>query len=388
MRESHIRAGKQIRTETVDVHERGGQKLQIQQQLERLASLRTVEQAITNSLDSRVTLGVVLDAAVARLHVDAAGILVAGPDRVTLRYACCRGFAISSLPAREVNIGEGLTGRAVLARRTFRVPDLSRFADQELVPPVARQFRSYFATPILARGKIRGVLELYRRAPFEPDAQWIAFLEALGGQAAIAVEHAALFEALERSSNELALAYDATLEGWARALDLRDKQTEGHARRVTETTVALARVMGIGDSDLVHIRRGALLHDIGKMGIPDAILGKPSELTAEEWVIMRRHPNYAFELLSPIPFLRPALDIPYCHHERWNGSGYPRGLRRSEIPLSARIFALTDVWDALRSERPYKAPWSDARTFDFIRKGAGTQFDPRVVDAFMETRLQ
>ncbi len=183
----------------------------------------------------------------------------------------------------------------------------------------------------------------------------------------------------------LAVAYDATIAGWSRALDLRDKETEGHTLRVTEMALSLARAMHLSEAELVHLRRGALLHDIGKMSIPDAILLKPAQLTAEEWEIMRRHPTYAYEMLSPIDYLRPALDIPYCHHEKWNGSGYPRGLRGEQIPLAARVFAIADVWDALRSDRPYRAGWPGERVREHIRAGAKTHFDVQVVEVFLES---
>jgi putative nucleotidyltransferase with HDIG domain len=186
-----------------------------------------------------------------------------------------------------------------------------------------------------------------------------------------------------KAARTLAGAYDTTLEGWSRALDLRDKATEGHTQRVTELTLSLARAVGVPEAGLVHIRRGALLHDIGKMGIPDGILHKPGPLTEEESEIMHRHPSYAYELLSPIAYLRPALDIPYCHHEKWDGSGYPRGLRGEEIPLAARIFAIADVWDALRWDRPYRPSWTIEKTKEYMREQAGVHFDPHIVDVFL-----
>jgi putative nucleotidyltransferase with HDIG domain len=179
-------------------------------------------------------------------------------------------------------------------------------------------------------------------------------------------------------------AYDTTIEGWSRVLDLRDKETEGHSRRVTELTLGLARAMGMSEDELVHVRRGALLHDIGKMGVPDAILLKPGPLDDEEWAIMCRHPVYAYQMLLPIAYLQEALDIPYCHHEKWDGSGYPRGLMGEQIPLAARIFAVVDVWDAMRSDRPYRTGWSAAETREHIRALAGTHFDPEVVRIFLE----
>ncbi len=182
---------------------------------------------------------------------------------------------------------------------------------------------------------------------------------------------------------ELTQAYDATIEGLSRALDMRDRETEGHCRRVTDLTLDLAHAMGLPPDDLVQARRGALLHDIGKMGIPDRILLKPGPLSDEEWAIMRRHPSYAHEMLSPIGFLRPALDIPRFHHEKWDGTGYPHGLAGKCIPLAARLFAVVDVWDALLSDRPYRAGWPPARVRAHIQAGAGSHFDPQVVDTFL-----
>jgi putative nucleotidyltransferase with HDIG domain len=197
-------------------------------------------------------------------------------------------------------------------------------------------------------------------------------------------ELSSLVKDVQRVNAELSLAYDSTIEGWSRALDLRDKETEGHSQRVTEMTLQLARAMGVSEEELIHIRRGALLHDIGKMGVPDQILLKPDKLTDDEWVIMRKHPVYAYELLTPIPYLRPALDIPHCHHEKWDGTGYPRGLKGEQIPFAARLFALIDVVDALRSDRPYRKGWPEERVIEHIRAQSGTHFDPRVVEAFLQ----
>jgi putative nucleotidyltransferase with HDIG domain len=192
----------------------------------------------------------------------------------------------------------------------------------------------------------------------------------------------ATIDALKEANFELIRAYNKTLEGWAKALELRDQETEGHTRRVTEMTVRLAEVLQVADEELVHLHRGAMLHDIGKMGIPDAILLKPGKLTPEEWIIMRMHPVYAYEMLSSIDFLKSAMDIPYCHHERWDGSGYPRGLKGADIPLSARIFSVVDVWDALFSDRPYRLAWPAEKVWAHIRSLSGVHFDPRVVEGF------
>ena len=193
-----------------------------------------------------------------------------------------------------------------------------------------------------------------------------------------------LLQELQQANCDLIEAYDATLEGWSRAVDLRDRETEGHSRRVTEMTLLLAQHFDIPEAEIVHMRRGAMLHDIGKLGIPDSILHKPGLLTEEEWDIMRLHPTYAYQMLSPIAFLQPALDIPYCHHESWDGSGYPRGLKGEDTPLAARIFAIADVWDALRSDRPYRPAWPAEKVTAHIRSLRGTRFDPRVVEVFLK----
>ncbi len=227
--------------------------------------------------------------------------------------------------------------------------------------------------------QVKGVLELFHRTELEPNEEWLKFLHALANQAAIAIDNSSLFNDLQHSNAELTQAYDATIQGWSRALDLRDNETEGHTQRVTELTTRLGRLFGLSEEELVHVRRGALLHDIGKMGVPDGILLKPGPLTDEEWIVMRKHTTFAFELLSPIHFLQTAVDIPYCHHEKWDGSGYPRGLKGEAIPLAARIFALVDVYDALTSDRPYRKAWPEEKVLDHIRSLAGTHFDPQVV---------
>jgi PAS domain S-box-containing protein len=187
-----------------------------------------------------------------------------------------------------------------------------------------------------------------------------------------------------RDITELAKAYDETLVGWSRALEFRDRETDGHTQRVTDLTVRLARKMGIAEEKIIYIRWGALLHDMGKIAVPDNILLKPKNLSKEEWELMRKHPEFAHEMLSPITFLRPALDIAYCHHEKWDGSGYPRGLKGTEIPLAARIFAVVDVWDALRSDRPYRLKWGEEQVIEYIRLSSGKHFDPAIVDNFFD----
>jgi putative nucleotidyltransferase with HDIG domain len=245
-------------------------------------------------------------------------------------------------------------------------------------------FKSYFAIPLIVKGQVKGVLEVFHRSFLSPDNEWTNFAETMANQAAITIDNIQLFEGVQKSNMELAIAYDATIAGWSHAMDLRDKETEGHSQRVTEMTVRLARQMGIDSQELVHIRRGALLHDIGKLGVPDQILHKPGKLTEEEQEIMRQHPIYALNMLTPIHHLRPALDIPFCHHEKWDGTGYPRGLTGEQIPLSARLFAIVDVWDALGSDRPYRKAWSNEQILEYIQDESGKHFDPQVVSAFLK----
>jgi putative nucleotidyltransferase with HDIG domain len=209
---------------------------------------------------------------------------------------------------------------------------------------------------------------------------------ALSHEIGLALANARLHQSLQRSHEELAQAYDATLEGWSLALEMRDDETQGHALRVSTLSVELGRALGISPDDLVHVRRGALLHDIGKMVVPDAILHKAGPLTEEEWAVMRLHPENGRNFLRKIAYLAPALDIPYCHHERWDGSGYPRGLRGEAIPLAARVFAVVDAFDALTSDRPYRQAWTEDEALEYIRTQAGTQFDPAVVTAFLRLR--
>jgi putative two-component system response regulator len=189
---------------------------------------------------------------------------------------------------------------------------------------------------------------------------------------------------LQEVNIQLLAAYEATIAGWSRALDLRDRETEGHSRRVTQLTEKLAKALGMTKEGIMHLRRGALLHDMGKIGIPDSILHKPDKLTDEEWVIMRKHPQLAYDMLHSVEYLHPALEIPLNHHEKWDGTGYPRGLRGEEIPLSARLFAVVDAWDALTSDRPYRQAWSEEEALNYIREQSGKHFEPQVVELFFK----
>jgi PAS domain S-box-containing protein/putative nucleotidyltransferase with HDIG domain len=355
-------------------------------QLGWMAALRSIDIAISSSFDLKMTLDVVLDKVLRELNVDAVDILLLNPESQILKYAAGKGFLTHTIETTFLSVGEGLSGTAALEKRIVYVGDLP--GNMKLVRRgqlvAEEKFVSYYGVPLISKGKVKGVLEIFSRSTVTRDEEWQQFLDAVAGQAAIAIDSSSLFQDLQRSNLELALAYDATIEGWSHALDLRDKETEGHTLRVTEMTLKLAQAMGVSNDELIQIRRGSLLHDIGKMGVPDKILLKPGKLTEEEWVIMRKHPEVAYKMLMPIAYLRPALDIPYCHHEKWDGTGYPRGLKGDQIPLAARIFAVADVWDALRSDRPYDAGWKLEDLSKFIREQSGKHFDPKVVDVFLK----
>lgn len=351
---------------------------ELQREVQRLAALRAVDMAISASFDIRVTLVTLLDHLVSLLGVSAASILRFNPRSMTLDYVAGRGFRLGSAGQSSQHVGAGLAGRVALERQMIQDEEMVRGARY-----AGEDFLLYIGAPLLAKGQIKGVLEVFSRRKMKPGADWYDLLNAMAVQAALAIDNAELFDSLQRSNVDLALAYEATLEGWARALEMRDHETEGHTIRAAELTVQLARALGLPEDELVHVRRGALLHDIGKMAIPDRILLKPGPLDDEEWKAMRLHPQYARDLLLSIAFLCPALDIPYCHHERWDGSGYPRRLRGEAIPAAARIFAVVDVWDALHSDRPYSKAWPDEQVRQYLKEQSAKQFEPRVVEAFL-----
>lgn len=352
----------------------------------RFGALRNIDAAIITSFDPRVTFDVILDQITTNLNADAAAILVFDPHSQLLRFAAGRGFLTGTLKHTSLRVGEGYAGQAALERKIIHIPDLTQdLGELKRSPKFSQErFVVYFGVPLIARGQINGVLEVMHRQPFQPDREWMEFLQILAGQVAIAIDNTSLMQELQRTNDELSMAYDATLESWSMALEMRDHGTQGRHKVLAELTVKIAQQLRVNDNELIHIRRGALLHDVGKIAIPDSILKKPGPLTEKEWETIRQHPVYAYQLLSPIPTLKYAVDIPYCHHERWNGSGYPRGLKETQIPLSARIFAVVDVWDALQSEKPYRRAWSTQETLEYIEAHSGKLFDPTVVETFLQ----
>lgn len=370
----------------LDISDRKRAEEKIQQQLTFQAALNNIDHMITSSSDLHQTLNVVAKHVSAQLQLDAVHILLADPKAIILEHAVEVGFLGNAHETLRLPVGEDYAGKIVKERRMLQISDL-----RQTVPPSSQtyltekeNFVAYIGLPLIAKKQIKGVLEVFHRAPLEMNEEQITYLKAFAEQAAIAIDNAQLFENLQQTNTELTLAYDATIEGWSYALDLRDKETEGHTLRVTEITTRLCERFGLNEDEIRCARWGALLHDIGKMGIPDAILQKPGKLSDEEWVMMKKHPVFARNMLERINYLKSAIDIPYCHHEKWDGSGYPRGLKGEEIPLAARIFAIADVWDALTSDRPYRPAWSKKDTLEYIKSIAGSHLDAQVVKVFLE----
>jgi HD-GYP domain-containing protein (c-di-GMP phosphodiesterase class II) len=359
---------------------------QTQRQLRQLSALHSIEATISSSFDLKVILSVILRQITGQLGVDAADILLLSQQTRRLEYAAGHGFLTMAFQHEAVMIGQGYAGTAALERRTVSVPTLDeKHTGALFTPGIAQEkFASYYAIPLIAKGQVMGVLEIYHRSILKPGDEWFEFLATLAGQTALAIDSASLFHDLQRSNIELSMAYDAAIESWSRALELSGRENQQHTQRVAQRTVELAMALHMDERKLNDLRRGALLHDIGKLVIPEEILNKPGPLDDKEWEIIKRHPRQAYEFLAPIKQLASALDIPLYHHEHWDGSGYPEGLRQEEIPLSARIFTVVDVYDALLSSRPYRPAWTEQAARAYIQDQAGTLFDPIVVRVFLQ----
>jgi putative nucleotidyltransferase with HDIG domain len=350
-----------------------------------IGALVGVGSVINSSLGLKRVLAEVMDRLIALMSAERGFLMLREADG-SLQVQVARGMDNQDVTEEKFKISNTVvkrvaeTGETIL---TTNAQDDPRFGQQHSV--TAYHLLSILCAPLKIKDDLIGVIYVDNRIHSGMFQQTdFELISAFANQAAVAINNAQLFDDLQESNEELEIAYQATLEGWVRALDLRDKETEGHTKRVTILTQKLAKSMGVSDEDLIHITRGALLHDIGKMAIPDRILLKPSGLTDDERKLIEKHPIYAFEMLSPIKFLLPALDIPHCHHEKWDGSGYPQGLKGGEIPFAARIFSVVDVWDALISDRPYRKGMIPEDIREHIRKGSGSHFDPQVVDAFLK----
>ena len=369
-----------------EIEQRRRAQSDLERTLRRLQALRAIDEVIITQRALAPMLEEALRQIVAHLSVEAATVLLVSPGSDELRVAAARGLPAGHLGTTRLPRHDPVLFRALHdghAAVQAEGPEPPPFARQELLRSAG--MRRYEVVRLMVRAEALGVIELFERGGEGHGGDWDAFRDTLAGQTAMAIDSAQLQEGAVLAGKRLAGAYDETIEGWSRALDLRDRETEGHSRRVTALSVRMARAVGIVGAELLHLRRGALLHDIGKMGIPDQILQKPGKLSEPEWELMRRHPLFARNLLQPIAFLRPAIVIPYAHHEKWDGSGYPRGLEGDDIPLPARVFALADVYDALTSDRPYRPAWTPTRARAHIVEQAGAHFDPDLVPTFLET---
>ncbi len=360
---------------------------QTEQRLQRMTAMRAIDQAIMSSLDLRVTLNILLDKTISHLNVDAAAVLLFNPESQTLEYIAYRGFRSRQVAYTRTRIGQPNAGRVVLERRPILIPDITAApGSQQNELMSAEGFLAYGGIPLVAKGQVKGVLEIYHRQCMTFEPEWREFFDTLAGLAAISIDNAALFESVQRTNLDLTLAYDTTLEQWAQILEERDGSSKGHTRRLMEQAITLGRLAGLSDDELVQLRRGVLLHDIGKLTVPDAVLLKTSPLTVEEWSVIRTYPERAREILLPITYLKQAVDIPACLHERWDGSGYPRGLKGDAIPLAARIFSIVNVWETLLQDRPYRKAWSEQEAAQYIRDQAGRQFDANLVAMFLDAQ--
>ncbi|PDW02575.1 HD domain-containing phosphohydrolase [Candidatus Viridilinea mediisalina] len=350
--------------------------------LERIESLAKIDHAIMLSHGPAPALTTLLEVVAEQLHANASVVLLCNPEQPGLECAASHGLSATARSHIHEIISTELVEQICIHPQPCK---LAPYKVTKLSSTLVKEGLRYgYAVPLVVEGRSIGILKVFLKAPTVVDHEWLDFLKTLAGQAAIAVERARLYTSLEQTALDLERAYDETLAGWAKALELRDAETEGHSQRVVNLTVQLAKTLGIAEPELTNIRRGALLHDVGKMGISDAILHKPGPLNDEEFKLIQQHPVYAYNWLRQISYLQPVLAIPYSHHERWDGTGYPQQLKGETIPLAARLFALVDVWDALTSDRPYRAAWSPEHTRDYIAAQAGKQFDPALVPVFLK----
>ena len=358
----------------------------LERRIAELSILHEIDLAISNTLELSFVLNEALSLALRHLGIDAGAVHLINHRTLTVECRAAQGFRTAHVWHAQPQLGKGLLGSVAVSQSpvflTQQEKILSRCVRHRLI--LEEGFVAYGGFPLIVRGDTVGALELFHRAPLEFTNEWIRFAELIAGQIAVAVQNASLYTELEHLHAELLSSYEATIEGWARALEYRDRETEGHSMRVTELAIELASFMGYSGEEIVAMRRGALLHDIGKIAIPDSVLRKPGPLDDEEWALMREHPRIALEILRPIKFLEPSLDIPAYHHERWDGNGYPFGLQGPEIPHTARIFAVVDVYDALISDRPYRKAWRVRDALAHIATQAGKQFDPGVVGEFLK----
>jgi putative nucleotidyltransferase with HDIG domain len=348
-------------------------------QISHLELLNHLSQEFNSSLHLDIVLNKVIDEVIKSIHAER-GFVMLKNGNGQFRFRAARGMNRQTIDDPNFQISRSIVEQVIKQGYPVLTSDAqsdSRFQDQQSV--VALGLRSILCVPLKSEKEgVIGIIYVDNRLQSGIFTKMdLDLLHAIASNAAIAIKNASLFEDLEN-------AYEETLLGWSKAVELRDQDTEDHTLRVAKLTVHLADYLGINNEELIHIRRGAMMHDIGKLGIPDGILLKADRLTPAEMDIMKLHTIYAYDMIYPIKHLRPAIEIPYCHHERWDGTGYPRGLKSEEIPIAARIFAVVDVWDALRSNRPYRTEWSKQKVVEYLQEHANSHFDPDIVALFLK----
>lgn len=352
-----------------------------------LSALRDIDLAIASSLDVNVIMKIVIGHIQKHVGGDAICAFIYEIDSSVLVLSaetCMRRNLDTNL---RMKLSGDLISSAIMDHQMIQVDSIN---EANLNPRIKKilqreQMESMQILPLYARGKSLGVVLVLHQGSKDIPSESVAFANALVTQASIGIDNASLFSEIQSFNKELRKAYDDTIEGWARAVNLRNRETAEHTRRVAEMALTIAEEnYSFSESELRDIWYGALLHDIGKIAVPDEILFKPGRLTDEEWEVMHRHPEAAYEMLNSIDYLKDALVIPLYHHEKWNGEGYPRQLSGEAIPFTARLFALVDVWDALVSDRPYRKAWSHERALNLIREQSGIHFDPEIVPIFLD----
>jgi HD-GYP domain-containing protein (c-di-GMP phosphodiesterase class II) len=345
----------------------------------------SINRILQSGLPFRETFQAIFEILSDLIEADAAIVLKFNQASQQFDLLTTRGLDAKALAKIHLYIENGLTRRVLGNRWSIQLENMQESNTPEHYKDLYLQegFQTHITIPLIGKRELLGVFEIFWRESQYTGTWKLEILQMAGESIAFAIDHTTMMEALKRRNEELTSTYTATIEGLSRALELRDLETDGHTRRVSALTVRLAEQMQIPADLRAPIQQGALLHDIGKLGIPDAVLLKPGSLTPHEWKVMQQHPLYAYNILAPIISLRQALDIPLYHHERWDGSGYPYGLSGEQIPLSARLFAVVDVYDALTSDRPYRSAWTRSQAIDYLREQAGRQFDPNVVSHFL-----
>lgn len=354
-------------------------------QMRHLSFLKLISRTISTIMDFDEVMKPLLVQTKSMLNGDAVTLYLFDKQHNTFVSRVSEGFNTALIhnavvPMGQPNVGVAAEKQQITIATSFKDVD----PDTKFGKLIEKEgFLSQYCVPIIIGGKPFGVLEIFQRKAFAATPEWLNLFDAIATQMGLALDYNNLYNELQKAYLELEHSYEATLEGWSAAMDVRDHETEGHSQRVASLALALAKKLGLSKGEIENIRRGALLHDIGKLGVPDSILLKNGPLTEEEWRVMRRHPKLAYDFLSKVPYLQKSLDIPRYHHEKWDGTGYPSGLNGEQIPLAARLFTVIDVYDALTSDRPYRKAWPESQAKAYLREHAGSQFDPAIVGVFL-----